>query len=94
MRYLPLTNKDRAEMLHKIGVTSVAELYRDIPAGVRQETLLNLPAHQGELEVEQKLAQYANQNRSAGQGAFFLGAGCYHHHIPASVDYIIQRSEF
>src|SRR5690606_6983652 len=48
----------------------------------------------GELEIERRMAALANQNIPASAGPFFLGAGCYYHHIPASVDYIIQRSEF
>lgn len=94
MRYLPLTAQDRKEMLAAIGVPVVADLYKDVPLPARMTSLPNLPLHQGELEVERAMAGYANQNRAAGAGPFFLGAGCYNHHIPASVDYIIQRSEF
>jgi glycine dehydrogenase subunit 1 len=95
MRYLALTEKDRQEMLKAIGVSNVDQLYDAVP----QEFLLknpiaNLPNHQGEIEVENFLKSLSNKNRSASQGAFFLGAGCYKHHIPASVDHIIQRSEF
>ena len=49
---------------------------------------------QGELEVERELAKLAAQNRPAGAGPFFVGAGAYKHHVPASVDHLIQRSEF
>jgi glycine dehydrogenase subunit 1 len=94
MRYLPLTQADREDMLKAIGVKSVAELYRDVPKAELHKELPDLPLHQGEIEVERALAGYANQNRAAGAGPFFLGAGCYNHHVPASVDYIIQRSEF
>ncbi len=94
MRYLPLTENDRKEMLAAIGVKSVRELYRDVPKAELHQELPDLPLHQGEIEVERALAAYANQNRAAGAGPFFLGAGCYNHHVPASVDYIIQRSEF
>lgn len=94
MRYLPLTSKDREGMLKSIGVASVDDLYRDVPAQARMKDLPDLPPHQGELEVERRMADYAVRNRAAAAGPFFLGAGCYHHHVPASVDYIIQRSEF
>jgi len=94
MRYLPLTANDRTEMLAAIGVKSVAELYRDVPVKARMTALPDLPLQQGELEVERAMMGYAAQNRAAGAGPFFLGAGCYNHHIPATVDYIIQRSEF
>ena len=93
-RYLPLTENDRAQMREQIGIAHVDELYRDVPQAARNRPAPNLPDYQGELAVERKLGALAAQNRPAGQGPFFLGAGCYHHHIPASVDYIIQRSEF
>jgi glycine dehydrogenase subunit 1 len=94
MRYLPLTPTDRAEMLAVIGVGSVEELFADVPASARREALLDLPAHSGELEVERALSAVAGRNRAAGTGPFFCGAGAYRHHVPASVDHLIQRSEF
>ena len=47
-----------------------------------------------ELEVERQMSAFANQNINAQSNRFFLGAGVYYHHVPSSVDYIIQRSEF
>ncbi|HCK32346.1 MAG TPA: aminomethyl-transferring glycine dehydrogenase subunit GcvPA [Rhodospirillaceae bacterium] len=94
MRYLPLTNKDRAEMLDAIGVKDVDVLFKDVPKQAFVDGLVNVPSQKSELEVERIMGDYANQNISAGDGPFFLGAGCYYHHVPASVDYIIQRSEF
>ncbi len=94
MRYLPLTKTNRADMLRAIGVSSVDELFKDVPKKEMREQLANLPKFQSEMQVERNLAAYANQNRPTGAGPFFLGAGIYNHHIPASVDYIIQRSEF
>jgi glycine dehydrogenase subunit 1 len=94
MRYLPLSDTDRQEMLQAIGVKSVKDLFSDVPAQAFVDGLVNLPNQKSELEVERIMAGYANQNRAAGEGPFFLGAGCYNHHVPASVDYIIQRSEF
>lgn len=90
MRYLPLTQNDRIQMLKDIGVQSANEFYKGLP--VTNE--FDLPDQQGELEVERFMSALANRNRSASEGSFFLGAGVYRHHIPASVDYIIQRSEF
>ena len=55
---------------------------------------VDLPPHPGELEVERALGRLAAKNRPAGAGPFFCGAGAYRHHVPASVDHIIQRSEF
>lgn len=95
MRYLGLTEKDRKEMLAAIGVSSIDQLYDAVPAEfLLQKPIENLPNHQGEIEVENILQSYSNKNRAAAEGPFFLGAGCYKHHIPASVDHIIQRSEF
>lgn len=94
MRYLPLTAQNRKEMLQQIGAASVDDLYADVPKSAFMKGLAELPEHIGEIEIERKLSSYANQNHDAGRGPFFLGAGCYNHHIPATVDYIIQRSEF
>jgi len=65
-----------------------------VPKEARLNNLIDLPMHQGELEVERALSQMAAKNHPAGDGPFFLGAGCYYHHIPATVDHVIQRSEF
>ena len=94
MRYLPQTAKARAAMMDAIGVSSVKELYKQVPQGAFVDGLCDIPMHKGEMEVEKLLSDYANQNHAASNGPFFLGAGCYYHHIPASVDHIIQRSEF
>lgn len=94
MRYLPLTPKDRAEMMNACGVKSVDEFYTSVPPEARLSKLIDLPMHQGELEVERDLSRMAAKNHPASAGPFFLGAGCYHHHIPATVDHIVQRSEF
>lgn len=94
MRYLPLTDKNRQDMMDKIGVSHVDELFKDVPESAFVDGLTDLPKHKSEFEVEKIMAGYANQNQSAADGPFFLGAGCYYHHVPATVDYIIQRSEF
>ncbi len=94
MRYLPLTPDDRAQMLGTIGVPDVDALFKDVPAAARKTELFDLPRRAGELEVERELGRLAAMNRPAGGGPFFCGAGAYRHHVPASVDHIIQRSEF
>jgi glycine dehydrogenase subunit 1 len=94
VRYLAQTKKSREDMLKAIGAKNVDALYKDVPAKAFIKGKANLPDHQGELEIERIMAAYANQNHAASQGPFFLGAGVYYHHIPASVDHIIQRSEF
>ena len=94
MRYLPLTAADRATMLARAGVASVDELFADVPAEARLKGLLDLPAGQGEMAVERALAALAAENRATDNLAAFIGAGAYRHHLPASVDHLIQRSEF
>jgi glycine dehydrogenase subunit 1 len=95
MRYLALTEKDRKDMLAAIGASSIDQLYDAVPSEfLLKKPIENLPNHQGEIEVENILKSYANKNRAASQGPFFLGAGCYKHHIPSAVDHLIQRSEF
>ncbi len=94
MRYLPLTPEDRAEMLARIGAGSIDDLFADIPRKVRQTELPDLPRARGEMEVERILARLSARNVAAGSVPFFVGAGAYRHHVPASVDHLIQRSEF
>src|SRR5271163_2688044 len=94
MRYLPLTEDDRSDMLAVIGARSIDELFVDVPVSARLAGPVDLPPHAGELAVERSLAALAGRNRPAGAGPFFCGAGAYRHHVPASVDHIIQRSEF
>ena len=95
MRYLPLTADDRADMLKAIGAQSVDDFYGDVPAAARLKgPVPGLPNHQGELEVERHMTKLSKKNRAASDGPFFVGCGAYKHHIPASVDHIIQRSEF
>lgn len=95
MRYLPLTPEDRAAMLNTIGAASIDDFYQDVPEYARLDgPIHDLPNHQGELAVERHLARLAAKNTPAGAGPFFVGAGAYKHHVPASVDMIIQRSEF
>jgi glycine dehydrogenase subunit 1 len=94
MRYLPLSPADRVEMLGAIGVSSIDDLFVDVPPAARREGVVDLPLHAGELEVEREMSAMAGRNRTAGSGPFFCGAGAYRHHVPATVDHIIQRSEF
>ena len=94
MRYLPLTADNRKAMLARIGVRDIDQLFEDIPAQKRLRELLALPAHKSEAEVERILSRMAARNVPAGSVPFFVGCGAYKHHIPASVDHLIQRSEF
>lgn len=95
MRYLPLTPEDRAQMLAAVGAGSIDELFVDVPAEARLDgPIPGLPFHQPELVVERELARLAKRNMAAGEHPFFLGCGAYRHHVPASVDHLIQRGEF
>ena len=95
MRYLPLSEADRAEMLDVIGVGSIDDLFIDVPVEARLDgPIRDLPMHASELSVERQLGAMAAKNMVAGQVPFFLGCGAYKHHVPASVDHIIQRGEF
>ncbi len=95
MRYLPLTSADRSAMLAVIGAATVDDLFADVPAAARLTApIAGLPLHASEMAVERHMAALAAKNISAGSVPFFLGAGAYRHHVPASVDHLIQRGEF
>ena len=95
MRYLPLTTANRTEMLGVIGAATIDDLFVDVPAAARLSgPIAGLPMHASEMAVERHMGALAAQNLSAGAAPFFLGAGAYRHHIPASVDHLIQRGEF
>jgi len=95
MRYLPLTPAERSDMLGVIGAATIDELFADVPAEARLPgPIAGLPLHASEMAVERHMAALAAKNISAGSAPFFLGAGAYRHHIPASVDHLIQRGEF
>ena len=95
MRYLPLTDTDRSAMLAAIGASSIDDLFVDVPEAARLSgPIANLPRHASELAVERHMTALARKNTVAGEVPFFLGAGAYRHHVPASVDHLIQRGEF
>lgn len=95
MRYLPLTTEDRQAMLATIGAASIDDLFVDVPEAARLTgPIAGLPHHASELAVERHFAAMARKNMAASDHPFFLGAGAYKHHVPASVDHLIQRGEF
>ncbi|MBB6249730.1 aminomethyl-transferring glycine dehydrogenase subunit GcvPA [Nitrospirillum iridis] len=95
MRYLPLTEADRREMLAAIGAPSVDALFGDVPLAARlDQPIAGLAPHQGELQVERALSRLAARNVPAGSCPSFLGAGAYRHHVPAAVDQLLTRGEF
>ena len=91
--YTPNTEADRQRMLKAIGVASVEDLFKDIPAQYRDPPL-NLPAPRSEFEMQRYVEGLAAANKVPGQYACFLGAGVYRHHIPAVVRQLTSRSEF
>jgi glycine dehydrogenase subunit 1 len=95
MRYLPLTPSDRSEMLAVIGAPSIDALFVDVPEAARLDGPINgLPMHASEMAVERHMTALSRKNIAASDGPFFLGCGAYKHHVPASVDHLIQRGEF
>ena len=95
MRYLPLTDTDRSGMLSVIGASSIDDLFADVPEAARLDgPIHDLPPHASELAVERHMTALARRNTVAGEVPFFLGCGAYRHHVPASVDHLIQRGEF
>ncbi len=95
MRYLPLTDTDRHAMLGKIGASSIDDLFIDVPEEARLDgTIEGLPNHASEMAVEQHFSNLARKNMAASHHPSFLGCGAYRHHVPASVDHLIQRGEF
>ena len=91
--YLPNTDADRSLMLREIGVSSIEELFQDIPERYRHAHF-NLPPPLSELELKKELRQLASHNVSLDEYACFLGAGSYRHFIPSIVSHITGRSEF
>ena len=95
MRYLPLTDTDRSAMLAKVGASSIDDLFVDVPEEARLSgPIAGLPMHASEMAVEKHMRALSKKNLAAADAPFFLGAGAYRHHVPASVDHIIQRGEF
>jgi len=91
--YLSLTDRDREEMLGTIGVSSVEELFADIPAGVRFDRELDVPPALSEPELVAHLSELAAKNVHTGAELSFLGAGIYDHYVPAVVDAVLSRGE-
>ncbi len=92
MRYLPHTDDTRREMLDAIGVAGADALFADVPALKLLKELLDLPRAKSEMAVERALSALAARNIPAGSVPFFAGCGAYKHHVPATVDHLIQRS--
>ena len=94
MRYLPHSAAERADMLAVIGAGSAEALFGAVPKGALLTRPVDLPAHSPEFLVEAHMKALAAKNHAAADGPFFVGAGAYRHHVPATVDHLIQRSEW
>jgi glycine dehydrogenase subunit 1 len=94
MRYLPHSDTERSDMLAAIGAGAIDDLFTGVPADKMLKGPVNLPRRKSELEVARILGGLAAKNVPASTVPFFVGAGAYKHHVPATVDHLIQRSEF
>lgn len=93
MVFSPHTEEDRRKMLEAIGVSSVSELFEVIPQEVRNPEF-ELPPPLSEMEVVGLLRSWADENADLDRHSSFLGAGAYHHFVPAVVDHLLRRGEF
>lgn len=94
MNYVPHTSEDRSEMLKTIGVSSVDELFSDVPSQVKLDRKLNLPPAMSEFQLMKYMSDLAGKNTTTDRMVSFLGAGVYDHYVPSVVKHIISRSEF
>ena len=97
MRYIPNSERQRAEMLREMGYDSVDALFKGIPEHLKLKTPLDLPPPLSEPETLAYFRDLSNRNstRTTGERLLsFLGAGAYDHFIPTIIDTLISRSEF
>jgi len=93
--YIPSSTSDaKAQLMKEIGISSVEELFSDVPQQVRLKRRLNLPARSSELEVRRHVEHLLSKNGNGSEVVSFLGGGCWNHHIPAAVSEISSRAEF
>ncbi len=94
MRYIPSNKREREEMLHRIGVKSVDDLFATIPEKLRIKGALKIPEHLSEVDLIKHMETLAGENATVKKLVSFLGAGAYHHYVPAATDHLLSRSEF
>jgi len=94
MRYIPATESNIKEMLGKIGLSSISELFQSIPEALRLKKGLNLSSAMSELELTRHLNKLASKNNGNDHYSSFLGAGCYKHFAPTVINHIASRAEF
>ncbi|QRG69762.1 aminomethyl-transferring glycine dehydrogenase subunit GcvPA [Brevibacillus choshinensis] len=93
-RYLPQTDQDKREMLETLGISSVEELFADIPEEVRSKGAIQIPEALSEPELVKYFTGLANKNVNFSTHANFLGAGVYQHYTPSTVNHMLLRGEF
>ena len=93
MSYISLSDKDKKEMLERIGVSSMEDLFRSVPEPAKLNRKLNLPPALSEPELLALMGDIAGRNTYGGFLSF-LGAGAYRHIIPVTVDHLSSRGEF
>ncbi|NFV95963.1 aminomethyl-transferring glycine dehydrogenase subunit GcvPA [Staphylococcus aureus] len=93
-RYIPLTEKDKQEMLQTIGAKSIGELFGDVPSDILLNRDLNIAESEAETTLLRRLNRIASKNITKETHTSFLGAGVYDHYVPSVVDAMISRSEF
>ncbi|WP_028545294.1 aminomethyl-transferring glycine dehydrogenase subunit GcvPA [Paenibacillus taiwanensis] len=93
-RYIPMTEQDQAEMMKVIGISSVEELFHDIPEAVRYQGTLPMSEALDEPSLLKHMKQLAERNADFEQYVSFLGAGIYDHHVPVVINHVVSRSEF
>ena len=90
-KFFPQTEADIQEMLARIGVNTLDDLYSDVPECIRFRKEYNLPEAKSELEVRELFARLAADCKPL---TCFAGAGVYDHYTPSAIPSIVERSEF
>lgn len=91
MSFVPHSDTDQREMLARVGVSDIRDLYADVPTGLLLDQDLDLPDALSEWEAMRRVTELAARNPDL---VCFAGGGLYDHYVPAAVDHIIRRSEF
>ena len=90
-KYFPHTEADLQAMMAKVGISSLDDLYAEVPSEVRFRGDYQLPSAMSELEVRQLFEQLGSQNQLL---TCFAGAGVYDHYTPSVIPQLLSRSEF
>lgn len=92
--YIPNTDRQQKDMLAELGLESIEDLFRDIPADVRLAGKMEIPEALPEMELVRHMRELAGKNNHLDEYTGFLGAGAYDHYIPSVVNHILARQEF